>query len=215
MDPFDVRSVAAGYDVVADDYLEAFGEDLQRLPLDRAVLDALASSITSGGVVLDLGCGPGQVGDYLSERGLEVVGIDVSQRMLVTSRQRTPPGRAVAGDMRRLPVRSGSCGGVVAFYSIHHLRRADLEAALGEIGRVLSPGSTLVVATHIGDGEVYVDEFLGHRVAKLGGSLYREEELRAALERTSFVLDDVRFRDPLDHEYPSRRIYISARTQET
>ena len=52
--------------------------------------------------------------------------------------------RALAcADVRSLPLRSGSCAGVVAFYVLQHLPRADLGAGLHEIHRVLAANGTL------------------------------------------------------------------------
>ena len=64
--PFDPRLVGAAYDVAADDYVAAFGGDLDALPLDRSILDRAVGGIDGNGRVLDLGCGPGQVAEYLS-----------------------------------------------------------------------------------------------------------------------------------------------------
>jgi ubiquinone/menaquinone biosynthesis C-methylase UbiE len=68
MEPFDASVVRAAYDTGAEDYSEAFADDLLQLRLDRQVLDAAVTRIAEGEFVLDLGCGPGQVGRYLAER---------------------------------------------------------------------------------------------------------------------------------------------------
>ena len=67
-DPFDAAAVGAAYDVAAEDYAEAFAADLLRLPTDREVLDSVAERSQGDSLVLDLGCGPGQVGQYLAAR---------------------------------------------------------------------------------------------------------------------------------------------------
>ena len=68
-----------------------------------------------------------------------------------------------------------------------------------------------VIATHLGDGEVTVDEFLGHAIEPVGGTMYGSEELRAALRRHSFRVDRTWYRESLPHEHPSRRIYLIGR----
>ena len=211
MESFDPNVVGAAYDTVADDYVRAFADDLERLPLDRSVLDDFAAGVTPSEIVLDLGCGPAQVGGYLTDRGLRVVGVDLALQMLRLALQRSPAVRLTCGDLRQLPLRAHSFGGVVAFYSIHHLQREELPEGLAEIRRVLSTRGRLLIATHLGEGEKYTEEFLGHRVASVGATLYREPELRAALERQSFTIESIRTRDPLDNEYASQRIYVTAR----
>lgn len=211
MEPFDASAVRAAYDIVAKDYAEAFAGDLLHLPLDRQVLDTFVKRIVAGESVLDLGCGPGQVGQYLAERGLRVVGMDLAERMLLVARLRIGNGRLACGDMRQIPFRSGSFSGVVAFYSVHNLPRRVLGTALAEIHRILKPSGTFVVTTHLGEGEVYSNEFLGHNIVTVGGTLYRDDELLAALVSQSFVVEEVHYRDPLPHEHNTERIYVTCR----
>ena len=210
-EPFDAAAVRAAYDVTAEDYAEAFADDLLRLPIDRQVLDSVVQRLGGDSLVLDLGCGPGQVGQYLAERGLRVVGLDLALQMLLVARRRTSNRNLACGDMRSAPFGSGSFPAVVAFYSIHHLRRSALRTALIEIRRLLKPAGLFVVATHLGESEVYNSEFLGHQIAPVGGTLYRNDELLDELQSQSFVVEDVRNRDPLPHEHQSRRIYVTAR----
>ena len=179
--PFDPRRVGAAYDVAADDYVAAFGGDLDALPLDRSVFDRATDDIGGPGLVLDLGCGPGEVADYLSGRGVDVIGVDVSLGMLRRAARRTTVARWVAGDMGRLPFASGTCSAVVSFYSIQHLLRSALAQTLAEFYRVLVPDGMLVIAAHLGQGEIVMDEFLGHQVQPLGGTFYGDDEFQEAL----------------------------------
>ena len=207
MDPFGLAAVRGAYDRVAEDYDAVFGDDLEELPLDRAVLDdALAV-----GPVLDLGCGPGPVAAHVAAAGLAVAGVDLSVPMVALARRRVPGGAWAAGDARRLPFRSAAFAAVVAYYSLQHLPRSELAGALAEVTRVLQPGGTLVVALHLGEGEVAVDELLGHRFPPMGGTFHLPEEARAAVEAQSLEVVDDRRRPALPHEHPSERIYLTAR----
>jgi SAM-dependent methyltransferase len=213
-EPFDSKSVRAAYDVAADDYVAAFADDLDHLPVDRSVLDVAAELVSRKHPVLDIGCGPGQVAQYLTDLGIEMIGVDLAPLMLVLAAQRAQRDRFANSDMRALPFRSQSFSGAVAFYSIQHLPRLVLGNALSEIHRVLIPDGILVVATHLGHGEVYVDEFLGHKIDPVGGTLYAEEELRLELERRSFRVEQARRRGPLPHEHQSERVYLTARRED-
>jgi ubiquinone/menaquinone biosynthesis C-methylase UbiE len=212
--PFEPELVRSAYDIAADDYVAAFADDLARLPIDRSVLDVTADLLDRKHPVIDVGCGPGQIAKYLADRGIETIGIDLSPRMVFLAAQRMHHGRFVNGDMRAIPFRSQSLSGAVAFYSIQHLPRAALEGFLHEIRRVLIPDGLVVVATHLGHGEVYVDEFLGHQIDPVGGTLYEEADLCLALERHSFRVEQVRTRGPLAHEHQSERVYLTARRED-
>jgi ubiquinone/menaquinone biosynthesis C-methylase UbiE len=211
VEPFDASAVRTAYNTVAEDYAEAFAGDLLQLPLDRQVLDTFVERIPAKESVLDLGCGPGQVGQYVAERGPRVVGMDLAQEMLLVARPRIGIGRLACGDMRAIPFRSGSFSGVVAFYSVHNLPRSELGTALAEIHRILKPSGTLVVTTHLGEGEVYSNQFLGYDIDTVGGTLYRDDELLAALVNQSFVVEEAHYRHSLPHEHNTERIYLTCR----
>jgi SAM-dependent methyltransferase len=212
VEPFGPHTVGAAYGAVAHEYAEAFASDLNQLPIDRAALNAFVVGVENGGRVLDVGCGPGQVGRYLADRGAQVFGVDLAIPMVRLAASRSGLC-AACGDMRGLPFASRSFSGAVAFYSIQHLRRDELGGALTEIRRVLIGEGLLLIAAHLGEGEVFVDEFLGHQIDSVGGTLYGADQLLEAVERNDYSIEDVRFRNPLAHEHPSKRIYLLARAQ--
>ncbi|WP_371856873.1 class I SAM-dependent methyltransferase [Gandjariella thermophila] len=53
-------------------------------PLGRAMLTAFAELVRAdgGGVVADVGCGPGQVTAYLDSLGLSMLGVGLSPKMV-------------------------------------------------------------------------------------------------------------------------------------
>lgn len=212
-DPFSAARVRAAYDLVAKDYRDAFGDDLDRLPLDCRMLDHVHARAEAG-AILDLGCGSGSAAAYLAAHGARVVGLDLSAGMLREC------GRACGfarcqGDMRRLPFSDGSFAAVVAYYSLHHVPRSELGAVLAEASRVLVPGGPLLLGTHLGDGEVYADTFLGHDIARTGGTLYTEAELTERVSSAGFTVRTSALRQPLSNERQSQRIYLlAARTRD-
>jgi ubiquinone/menaquinone biosynthesis C-methylase UbiE len=211
MGPFDPHSIARTYSSVAHDYAAAFADDLQRLPLDRQVLDRAASRVAHGGIVVEVGCGPAQVSAYLGARGVRAVGVDLALGMLHAAQQRNEGIPLAAADMRALPCASGSCAGAVFFYSLHHVPRADIAAVLTEVRRALLPEGVLVVATHVGEGELYgPPEWYGKTVEPLGGTLHAEPELRALLETCGFHVDEMQRRKNLPHEVSTERLYVTA-----
>jgi ubiquinone/menaquinone biosynthesis C-methylase UbiE len=210
VDPFSIEAVRAAYDTVAHDYQRTYGDDLARLPVDRSMLDAAASTVGEAGAVLDLGCGTGSAGSYLVHRGLRVAGLDLSTVMLGTG----PSSREllrVQGDMRRLPFGAGTFELVVAFYSVQHVLRSEVPEVLAEIARVLSGGGRLLLATHLGRGEYLSSEFLGHSVATVGGTFHSPVEIDGWIAGAGLTTEVKEQRGPLEHEYPSQRLYVLAR----
>jgi len=193
------------YDRVAEKYEAQFLDELSGKWIDRQLLEAFADSVDDP--VVDIGCGPGQVGAYLRRWGRRVVGVDLSVEMA-----RLAGGRldlAAAADLRLLPFRSGQLGGAVAFYSLIHLPREELGAALIEFRRVLRPGGRVLFSVHEGQATVEQDEFLGEPVPFIA-TLFELTELVAAAERAGFDIVSTQRRAPYPSEFPTVRLYVEA-----
>ena len=208
MDPEKLTSLQAGYDKVAGHYVERIFNELDHKPLDRLLLDRFAGSIGSSGRICDLGCGPGHVTTYLRERGVDVFGIDLSSAMVDQARQLCPGIEFNTGNMLSLELESESLAGIVAFYSIIHVPRDDVVSALAEMKRVLEPGGRLLLAFHIGDEILHLDEWWEEPVS-VDFVFFQPDEMRNYLERAGLEIEEVIKREPYpDVEHPSRRAYI-------
>lgn len=208
-DGYDGLAVRRLYDGMAADYAVRFGSELadaDRSDPDIEFLDAAAASFPAGCVV-DVGCGPAQVARYLSERGRRVIGIDFAPAMLAEAARLVPEAGLVAADLLALPLRPASCAAAVASYSLHHVPKAGLHAALTGLREVLAPGGVLVIITHGGTGE----ELLDLPEGKVVLSTYAPDELTARLRSAGFTPELVRTRPPRPGEYPADKIRISAR----
>jgi ubiquinone/menaquinone biosynthesis C-methylase UbiE len=210
VNPFSPDVVRTAYDTAATDYTAKFGDDLDQLPLDREMLDR-ALAVTSGeGWIVEAGCGPAPAAGHFGARAQPMVAVDLSLGMLRVAGVRNPSLHRAAGDLLHLPLRDGSCRLVILYYVLHHLPRAQLRPALAEVWRVLGDDGAVVVATHLGERDVVIDELLGHRIEPMAGCLYDRRMVLDAVTSTAFRVDVVRERDPLPHEYDSRRLYLVA-----
>lgn len=165
----EVRQTREAYDVVAADYAE-LSADLTAVEhaVDRGLVAAFAE-LSRGGLVGDLGCGPGRMAAHLQELGVEVVGLDLSAGMLAQARRRHPGLTVLQGSITKLPFGDATLAGALGWYSIIHVPPNDLPLVCRELGRVVAPGGHLLVAFHAGTGErVERDEVYGHRVPLTG-----------------------------------------------
>lgn len=203
------------YDRIAEEYVRRIYHELDGKPFDREMLDRFAERLRGRGVVCDMGCGPGHVASYLAGRGLEVVGVDLSPGMVAQATALNPGIPFRVGDMLALDEPDGAWAGIAAFYSIIHIPPEQVVAALTELRRVLMPGGLLLLAFHMGNETVHVEEMWARPVA-LDFTFYDPSAMVGYLERAGYGVEEVRERAPFppDVEHQSRRAYLLARKSE-
>ena len=99
--------------------------------------------------VLDLTCGTGSQVFWLAEKGFDVVGVDINDKMLAIARHKADQKgmslRFESGDMRNSHVHVGQFDAVLTiFNAIGHLTKADFEVALQNIQANLKPGGLYI-----------------------------------------------------------------------
>jgi len=146
-----VVTARAVYDLAAERYVQFVGTQISSAtegPIDRSVLVAFIELIKRQTVVrvADVGCGPGRVAAFMAERGLDVVGVDVSQAMLEVARTAHSNIKFEEGKLDALPIQTGVLAGAVCWYSIIYTPPDRLSEAFGELKRVLIPGGYLLLA---------------------------------------------------------------------
>jgi SAM-dependent methyltransferase len=162
-----LHATRVAYDTVAVSYAEALSTLMAEIPWDRAVLTTFAELVRTdgGGLVADVGCGPGRITTYLHELGLDVFGIDLSPAMVAVARKSYPDLRFDEGTMTGLDLADGVLAGLVAWYSTIHTPTELLPAVFAEFHRVLAPGGQLVLAFQVGDVRDRLEQAYGHEIS--------------------------------------------------
>lgn len=215
-DPAEWSDHVATYDLVADRYAATFLHELAHKPFDRALLARFAEVVGRRACpstpVCDLGCGPGHIGAFVAEHGVEVVGIDLSPGMVAEARRSFPSLTFSVGDMTALPYEDRSLAGIVCFYALIHLPRARVPLALREMHRVLVAGGDLLLAVHGGEGTLHAPRMLD-RPASIDATLFTPTELGELAQAAGFAVVESHERAPYESEVATQRIYVWARRE--
>ena len=94
---------------------------------------------------LDVGCGTGNYTSALAKKGVSLVGLDPSMKMLSEARLKSEAISWVQGKAESMPFGNDSMAGALATLTLHHWE--DLRGGFGELARVLVDGGRFVVLT--------------------------------------------------------------------
>ena len=131
-------------------------------------------------LVVDLGCGSGRALLWNRDWQAQAVGIDISPFFARESRRQVD---LLLGDLRRLPFADGTFTKGYSLDVLEHLSPDALKGMLREAARVLAPGGTLFVYTHvrknarIAIGLRWINALAG-KLDRLGVIDLRQEHLR-------------------------------------
>lgn len=177
-----VESTRLFYEIHSLDYAKAT-VDLPIVP----TLSGFVRRLSKGDRIVDLGCGAGRDLRAFRECHLDPVGIDYSFALCKIARRHSGVP-VVNGDMRKLPLATGSFAAASAVASLLHLSRAEIAGALAEILRVLRKGGFLFTSVKCGIGEE--KDCHGRWF-----TYFSPEEWRGYLERAGFSALDFKEND--------------------
>jgi ubiquinone/menaquinone biosynthesis C-methylase UbiE len=208
---FTLSKTRKAYNQAAQKYHDLFHNEVQEKEYDRKLLDAFAGMFTPGSLILDAGCGPSaHIGRYLFDKGLRVIGVDISDRCVEMARELQPGVRFERGNISRLSFENNSFHGIVAYYSIIHTPKRLIGVIFDEFHRVLKPGGPLLVAVKAGTSEGFLPELLGFQT-EIYFSLFTESEIETYFDKAGFRLDFLERRNPYDFEIKNERIFAIGR----
>jgi SAM-dependent methyltransferase len=170
----DTETIAV-YDAQAAEYARLTESEAH----DRQLL-AFIAAMPAGGLVLDLGCGPGHAAAAMAKAGLQVEATDASGEMVaLASRHRGVRARqALFEDIDA----QDRYDGIWANFSLLHAPRAAMPGNLARLARALKPGGQFHIGLKSGTGE---------RRDGLGRlyTYFAEAEIAGLLQAAGFTID--------------------------
>jgi len=176
------------YDGVAADYHRLLQGALDRLPVERAVLQMFADLMRRPATVVDVGCGTGEITRRLQAAGLDVAGVDVSPGMLRVALAQHRSCVFAAGTLHALPIASAAVDGLVCWYVLQHVPDGELAAALREARRVVRPGGSALFGFHSGTGTHEKTEGYGGHPMRVQVHRRTAAEVAGSVERAGFTV---------------------------
>ncbi|MAI47399.1 MAG: class I SAM-dependent methyltransferase [Hyphomicrobiaceae bacterium TMED74] len=141
----DAQTIAA-YNKEADRYAELAKTD----PAQEG-LTSFLELVPIGGLVLDLGCGPGHTAAEMVRRGYLVEALDASAEMARLAKELHGIDVQICDFANFNAV--GRFDGVWASFSLLHAAREDFPVSLANINRSLKPNGALFLGMKLGAGD--------------------------------------------------------------
>ncbi len=199
------------YNKVAEKYKQLFYNELDKKEFDRNILDEFSSYFHSDSIVLDAGCGPcGHTTSYLSKKGFNVIGIDISEKCIELAKEHKPDVHFEVGDFSELKYGNDFFDGIISYYSIIDTPKIFIKNVLYEFKRVLKPGGVLLLTVKEGRTEGYQDELLGIET-EMYFTLFTKDEIDKYLLEKRFEIIKLEQRKPYPDEIEMDRVFVIAK----
>ena len=136
------RRTADAYERSADRWIARRGPSA----LADGRLPAFLRRVRRGGLVADLGCGPGWYAAAIADSGgRRAVALDISSAMLAAAGTRAPSLARVRADLAALPFGRETLDGAWAMNCYTHLPRRQLALAFADLHAALRPGAPVAL----------------------------------------------------------------------
>jgi len=149
------------------------------------LLDEFSEKVNEG-KVLDAGCGPGRDTQYLTEKGLNVTGIDLAEGMIQHAKE-NKKGKFRLMNVKDLEFPKNEFDGIWCNTVIHFFPPEQMPEVIGELKRVLKPGGTVYISLKIGNG-TFMREKYDNEVKQY---LVTEEKARKMIQEKGLEIKQV------------------------
>lgn len=172
------------FDSIAEDWEKLKREIIGDTDINQMILNTIfTSSIKNKETIVDLGCGTGDLLEFLKKEAQLLIGVEKSSRMLDGARKRfASDGQNInlrIGELEHLPLREGEADVAVINMVLHHL--PEPSKALKEVHRILKNNGTFIIADFLSHELESMRERFGDRW--LG---FHTEDIRKWLEASGF-----------------------------
>ena len=179
-------------------FAEKYDENREIFDMSKIIFDFNKYSGIQKGRLLDLGCGAGSMfTEYYLSKGWEILGVDLSEKMLELSQKNYPQMKTIIGDMTEIDFDNDSFDVIISVYSLFHIQKEKHEALFQNIYKWLTPNGK-VLFTYAGVEYTGSETFSGY-IEFMGENMFyshlSQDELLMTLEKLNFKNIDIKKRD--------------------
>ena len=161
------------YDDIAEKYIKSDATVVLKDKIDKFI------NLLPGNKVLDVACGPGHDTDYLTKKGFDCVGIDLSEKMIGLA-QKNFKGKYKMMDFFDLKFKNNSFNGIWCSSIFVHIKKIDLPKLLKNSKKVLKNNGIIGIITAAKQKRVKDKNDTRTYI------MYRKEELEDYLKKAGF-----------------------------
>lgn len=205
-----VRKTIDVYDTIAQFYAKRTVDYAPEREREKFI-----QRIKSQGKILDAGCGPGRDSAFFAEKGFQVVGIDLSGKLLEIAKQKASTATFLKQDFRNLDFSPSTFDGIWACASLLHLKKIDIPNVLKKFYELLQPEGILFIMVKEGRGEADVQESISSNLSR-HFTYFDREEISKLLKQTGFAIEEVYTFNERDRDKAKRNlIWIASFSKKT
>jgi len=154
--------------------------------------DKFISLLRPDSLVLDVGCGAGIKSKYLINKGLKVVGIDFSEKMIEIAEQEVPLGDFLILDLDEADKLDSSFDGIFMHAVLLHISKREAEEKIEKIAKKLKTGGYLYIGVkekrpQDAEEEIVVENDYGYNYERFF-SYFTLNEIESYLKNAGFEI---------------------------
>jgi len=180
------KIVKDDYNAIADTFAKCYSEiDYCKTYIDEFIAGLL------GKKVLDIGCGAGQITDYLVQKGIDAIGIDFSERLLEIAKKNFPNSKFILADICEYE-HNEQVDGIITKDMLFHLSDEDLIKVLQKFKNILKSNGKLCIIMEmpkVAGEKIYVEEF--NDKYQIYYNYLTSEKLKELLKKTGFCMQNI------------------------
>ena len=144
------------------------------------------------GRILDVGCCGGRDSKIFNQKGLRVIGIDISESFLRVARKKVPKAKFIKMNLLELKFPEDYFDAIWAHAVMLHIKRKNIPKVLKDFHRTLKPGGILHITVKKGKGATFKKEKFAADKGRMF-VYFTKEEMEKFVKEAGFKIISSRF----------------------